>query len=92
MIAKGVFSDVLFDSSTIETIITLATPHHSPVVALDQHLINFYRRVSAIWSESSNKTHHVVLASIGGANRDVQVRSGLTVSSQEAAINVLVNQ
>lgn len=73
----------------MNTIITLATPHRSPVIALDEDLANFYHRINQFWLESANVTENVALASIGGADRDIQVRSGLTASNPPA-VNALV--
>jgi glycosylphosphatidylinositol deacylase len=88
MIAKAVFLDENFDYSKVNTIITLATPHQYPLIAIDENVANFYQKVDHCWS-SSNKTANVTLASIGGADRDILVRSGLTTANQPS-INVLV--
>jgi len=90
MVAKAVFSEVDFDSAIVTTIITLATPHRNPVIVLDEDMDNFYQQTSRFWKESTNQTKHVALASIGGADRDIQVRSGLTAANSPT-INVLVN-
>lgn len=89
MVAKAVFGIKGFDFTQVNTIITLATPHRSPVVALDEDLVSFYQKVNQFWLETTNLTNQVALASIGGADRDIQVRSGLTVASSPT-INVLV--
>ena len=90
MIAKAIFSDENFDSSKVNTIITLATPHQYPIIAMDENIANFYQKVNQSWF-SSNKTANVTLASIGGADRDILVRSGLTAANQPS-INVLVHR
>ncbi len=90
MVAKAVFSEMDFDSTLVTTIITLATPHKSPVIVLDEDMDSFYQETSTFWNESTNRTKHVALASIGGADRDIQVRSGLTAANSPT-INVLVN-
>lgn len=90
IIAKAVSSEKEFNPFLVNTIITLATPHRSPVVALDEDLANFYHRVNQFWLKSPNVTEHVALASIGGADRDIQVRSGLT-ASKPPTVNALVH-
>ena len=90
MIAKAVFGEEGFDFTQVNTIITLATPHRNPVVTLDEDMAIFYERVNQFWLESANVTNNVALASIGGADRDIQVRSGLTVASSPT-VNVLVS-
>ena len=90
IIAKAIFTVKNFDPKSVHTIITLATPHKSPVIALDEDISAFYSRTSRFWGEPSNHTDHVALASIGGADRDIQVRSGLTAANTPT-INVLVN-
>lgn len=89
MVAKGLFTLHGFDGHKVSTIITLATPHSGPVVAFDEHLATFYEDVNRVWALSGNKTSHVTLASIGGADRDIQVRSDLTVAGG-ASVDVLV--
>ena len=93
MVARGVFVDEDFDSSQVSTIITLATPHQYPVLAIDESIALFYKKVNDFWLKSSNTIlANVVVASIGGSNRDIQVRSGLTPTPFESSVNVLVGQ
>lgn len=89
MVAKAVYKEMDFDFSQINTIITLATPHRRPVISLDEDMSNFYQQTNQFWQESTNRTKNVALASIGGADRDIQVRSGLT-TAHSPTINVLV--
>lgn len=92
IVAKAIFCEADFDPSSVDTIITLATPHQHPVLAIDEHISKFYRRVNSLWTGLSNKTNSVAFASIGGADRDIQVRSGLTAIARHPSINVLVQQ
>lgn len=89
MVAKAVYEGRNFDFNRISTIITLATPHRRPVISLDEDMANFYRQTNQFWQEATNQTENVALASIGGADRDIQVRSGLTAANSPT-INVLV--
>lgn len=89
MIAKAVFDSSDEFDPRVNTIITLATPHRDPVVAIDLAMVNFYDRIEQEWV-AGLETANITLASIGGSDRDFQVRSGLTVA-REPSINVLVN-
>ena len=88
MVAKGILIDQTFDSAQVKTIITLATPHKHPVLTLDRGMAAFYQKVNHFWSKTSNETANVAMVSVGGANRDIQVRSGLTQTNR--AVNTLV--
>ena len=90
MVAKAVFNEMDMDFVPVTTIITLATPHKSPVIMLDEDINSFYQQTNQFWTEKTNRTKHIALASIGGADRDIQVRSGLTAANSPT-INVLVN-
>lgn len=91
MVAKAVYKEMDYDFSQINTIITLATPHRRPVISLDEDMSNFYQQTNQFWQESTNRTKNVALASIGGADRDIQVRSGLT-TAHSPTINVLTTE
>lgn len=93
--AKGLFQDPSFDKSLVRVIITLVTPHKSPVLGLDSFLAKYYDSVNAYWRDnrragSEGNLSHVTFASIGGGHRDILVRSGLT-QMEEADVNVLVS-
>lgn len=76
MVAKGVFLEPDFVPGTVHTVLTLATPHASPVIALDSYVANYYGRVNAFWENGNGDT---LLVSVGGGHRDLLVRSGLTL-------------
>lgn len=79
LVAKSLFLNPKFESQSVNTIITLATPHN-PVFFIDSDLHTFYEDVNLFWSEhSEDKLKHVTLVSIGGGIRDTQVRSDLTI-------------
>ena len=73
----------------MNTIITLATPHE-PVVVLDRHTRDFYDLVNDRWngSRAANRFPDLTFVSVGGGERDIQVRSGLT-RAPEADVNVI---
>lgn len=93
MVAKGLFLDPNFDKTLVHVIITLVTPHKSPVLALDSFIARYYENVNAYWRanrRAEGNLSHVTFASIGGGHRDILVRSELT-QTEEADINVLVS-
>ena len=69
-----------FDQTTVDTVITQATPHRMPVAAIDQYLVKFYDDVNAYWIQNGSRQHeNVVVVSTGGGFRDILVRDGLTI-------------
>ena len=82
IIATGLFALKDFQPSIIHTIITLATPHLEPAFLVDAKIAKYYEQVRQFWkmqsANSSSVVKNVVVASIGGGSRDVQVRSDLT--------------
>lgn len=82
VIATGLFALKDFQPSIIHTIITLATPHLKPAFLVDAKMAKYYEQVRQFWKmqsvNSSSVVKNVVVASIGGGSRDVQVRSDLT--------------
>ena len=80
LVAKSLFLDPKFDSSSVNIIITLATPHSAPVVSADQSLSQFYNQIDTHWNKSRHTLDHLTLISIGGGINDIQVRPGLTYS------------
>ncbi|XP_035224963.1 GPI inositol-deacylase-like isoform X2 [Stegodyphus dumicola] len=79
MIARAVFSIPKFDSSAISLILTLATPHKEPVIALDSGIVDFYQKTKETWKyRLKTELRDIPLISIGGGQRDFLVRSDLT--------------
>jgi hypothetical protein len=93
MVAKGLFLDPNFDKTLVRIIISLVTPHRSPVLALDSCIARYYDNVNAYWRanrRAEGNLSHITFASIGGGHRDILVRSGLTQTA-EADVNVVVS-
>lgn len=92
LVAKGLFLLPFFNTSLVQVIITLATPHKAPVLFLDRHLASYHSKVKAHWvSQKANDTgplSHVTLVSIGGGQRDILVRSSLTIA-EEADVSTI---
>lgn len=78
VVARALFTLPRFNSSLVSLIITQASPHLAPVLALDPYLLDFYSAVRKKWVNQANKLRNVTVLSVGGGYRDYQVRSGLT--------------
>lgn len=79
VVARGLFTVPGFDHSLVHTIITQATPHQAPVVALDAALADYYSQVNTYWRTHKNTTlKDVTVVTSGGGYRDLLVRTGLT--------------
>ncbi|KAG7503172.1 GPI inositol-deacylase [Solea senegalensis] len=78
VVARALFTLPRFNTSLVSLIITQASPHLAPVLALDPYLLDFYSSVRHKWVKQANKLRNITVLSIGGGYRDYQVRSGLT--------------
>ncbi|XP_025412541.1 GPI inositol-deacylase isoform X2 [Sipha flava] len=92
IIAKGLFINPKFDTSLVELIITLATPHR-PLFLADNFMDSYYENVENIWGNGLDKPRssflsNISLLSIGGGHRDLMVWPCLTYTPH-ADINVL---
>ena len=83
MVARALFTLPGFDSSLVHTIITQATPHQMPVVAIDPAIVDFYSNVNEFWkNNTSGFADKVTVVSTGGGFRDILVRNDLTSLDQ----------
>ncbi|GAB1609061.1 GPI inositol-deacylase-like [Argonauta hians] len=74
VVARALFTLPDFDPTTIHTIITLASPHQGPVLALDRDLTRFYDQLNDYWVSNSQTTlANITILSTGGGERDYQV-------------------
>ncbi|XP_008327156.1 GPI inositol-deacylase [Cynoglossus semilaevis] len=78
VVARALFTLPRFNTSLVKLIITQASPHLAPVLALDPHLLDFYSAVRQKWVKEADKLRNITVLSIAGGYRDYQVRSGLT--------------
>lgn len=78
VVARALFTLPRFNANLVSLIITQASPHQAPVLALDPYLLDFYSAVRQKWVNQANKLRNVTVLSVGGGYRDYQVRSGLT--------------
>ncbi|KAJ1551254.1 GPI inositol deacylase, partial [Nowakowskiella sp. JEL0078] len=78
----GIVSRVLFIlpnfiPNSVITIITFATPHKSPPLAIDPLLVSLYSKINKPWKNSS-RMNNVSIVSISGGSLDKLVESTLT--------------
>nr|XP_020462155.1 GPI inositol-deacylase [Monopterus albus] len=78
VVARALFTLPRFNTSLVSLIITQASPHLAPVLALDPYLLDFYSVVRQRWVNRANTLRNITVLSVGGGYRDYQVRSGLT--------------
>ncbi|XP_023264978.1 GPI inositol-deacylase [Seriola lalandi dorsalis] len=78
VVARALFTLPRFNTNLVSLIITQASPHLAPVLALDPYLLDFYSAVRQKWVNRANKLRNITVLSVGGGYRDYQVRSGLT--------------
>ncbi|XP_038125707.1 GPI inositol-deacylase isoform X2 [Cyprinodon tularosa] len=78
VVARALFTLPRFNPRLVSLIVTQASPHVAPVLALDPYLLEFYVAVRQKWSTQAQKLRNVTVLSVGGGYRDYQVRSGLT--------------
>ncbi|KAF7667291.1 hypothetical protein LDENG_00068710 [Lucifuga dentata] len=77
VVARALFTLPRFKTSLVSLIITQASPHLAPVLALDTYLLDFYSAVRQRWVNRADDLRNVTVLSVGGGYRDYQVRSGL---------------
>ncbi|XP_041662465.1 GPI inositol-deacylase [Cheilinus undulatus] len=77
VVARALFTLPRFNTNLVTLIITQASPHLAPVLALDPYLLDFYSAVRQKWVNQAKKLRNVTVLSVGGGYRDYQVRSGL---------------
>ncbi|XP_046402288.1 GPI inositol-deacylase [Ischnura elegans] len=89
LVAKGLLLEPEFDPNLVNCIITLATPHKSPVLMADEHIAKYHTNVSRYWFINRNDSlKNIAVASIGGGQRDIIVRPDL-IKSTTADFNVM---
>ncbi|XP_059471250.1 GPI inositol-deacylase [Neocloeon triangulifer] len=87
MVAKGVFLEPDFVPGSVNTVLTLATPHSSPVMILDPYVASYYQKVNSLWEIGDPNR---LLISVGGGHRDLLVRSGLTLQGNVSTLSTAV--
>ncbi|KAJ1674005.1 GPI inositol deacylase, partial [Spiromyces aspiralis] len=83
MVARTAFMLPKHLDGSVDTIITLSTPHNFPPVALEQHIYDMYHEVNAFWRHGMalNNSHRapdlrdIALVSVVGGNLDGMINS-----------------
>uniref|UniRef100_A0A7E4SJI0 GPI inositol-deacylase n=2 Tax=Echinococcus granulosus TaxID=6210 RepID=A0A7E4SJI0_ECHGR len=79
VVAHYALAKARFEPSIVNSVITLASPLRSPVVALSVHLLRIYDRIHEFWRNVSldSSYDHLTFLSITGGISDYQVWDGL---------------
>lgn len=85
IVARAVLTMANYQANTVNTIITMSTPHARPPVTFDSDLSHTYKQVNSYWREAysqrwanNNPLWHVTLVSIAGGGGDSIVPSDYT--------------
>ena len=85
IVARTVLTMANYQANTVNTIITMSTPHARPPVTFDSDLVHTYKQVNNYWREAysqkwanNNPLWHVTLVSIAGGGGDSIVPSDYT--------------
>ncbi|KAG0263976.1 GPI inositol deacylase [Mortierella polycephala] len=79
IVARSIFMMNNYAIGSVNTILTVATPHMIPPIALDYEITSIYDRIEAFWKQGYQSPHgalaNVSLVSIMGGNLDITVNS-----------------
>lgn len=85
IVARTVLTMENYQTNSVNTIITMSTPHARPPVTFDSDLVHTYKQVNNYWREAysqkwanNNPLWHVTLVSIAGGGGDTIVPSDYT--------------
>ncbi|KAL2435281.1 GPI inositol-deacylase [Exophiala dermatitidis] len=85
IVARTVLATPKYQANSVNTIITMSTPHARPPVTFDADVVTLYQQVNKYWRESylqrwasNNPLWHTTLVSIAGGGRDTTVPSDYT--------------
>ncbi|KAI8848001.1 PGAP1-like protein-domain-containing protein [Chytridium lagenaria] len=80
IVARTLFTLPNFVEQSINTIVTLATPHAKPPIQFDYSLVNHYNRLRDFWSTGLEfgSLRNISVVSIAGGNQDTLVLSETT--------------
>ncbi|KAL2315260.1 GPI inositol-deacylase [Schizosaccharomyces pombe] len=79
IVAQATFTMKNYVDGSVNTLITLATPHAMAPLPFDRHLVEFYESIKNFWSQSfllspeENSLDDVLLVSIAGGGLDTHV-------------------
>ncbi|XP_054027582.1 GPI inositol-deacylase [Dryobates pubescens] len=93
LVARALLTLKNFKPELINLLITQATPHTAPVMALDKYLTDFYTAVNNHWILKAQDLRNLTTLSVAGGLRDYQVRSGLAflprLNQHDSALSVV---
>lgn len=82
LVARTALTRSNYQSNSVNTIITMSTPHARPPVSFDSDMVKIYHHVNEYWRQaysqkwaSDNPLWHVTLVSIAGGGNDTVVPS-----------------
>ncbi len=85
IVARTVLITPNYQSNSVNTIITMSTPHARPPLSFDADMVQTYQRVNDYWRESysqksasHNPLWHTTLISFAGGGRDTMIPSDHT--------------
>ncbi|KAK4936441.1 GPI inositol deacylase [Elasticomyces elasticus] len=85
IVARTVLVTPKYQANSVNTIITMSTPHARPPVTFDADVVSLYQQVNQYWRESylqkwasNNPLWHTTWISIAGGGRDTTVPSDYT--------------
>lgn len=85
VVARTVLVTPKYQANSVNTIITMSTPHARPPVSFDADLVSLYQQINDYWRDSytekrasNNPLHQTTLISIAGGGRDTTVPSDYT--------------
>ena len=82
IVARTMLTMANYQANSINTILTLSTPHARPPVSFDADIISIYQKINSYWRQAysqrwanNNPLWHVTLVSIAGGGLDTVVPS-----------------
>ena len=85
IVARTVLVNTKYQANSVNTIITMSTPHARPPVSFDADIVSLYEQINQYWRtsygqrmSSNNPLSQTTLISIAGGGRDTTVPSDYT--------------
>lgn len=85
IVARTVLVNTKYQANSVNTIITMSTPHARPPVSFDADIVTLYNEINKYWRDaytqkmsSNNPLSQTTLISIAGGGRDTTVPSDYT--------------
>lgn len=88
IVARAVMVNAKYQANSVNTIITMSTPHARPPVSFDADIVSLYDQINKYWRDaytqkmsSNNPLAQLTLISIAGGGKDTTVPSDYTAVS-----------